>query len=61
MNIAEPKISDVVVEKVTFFLVQPGDAQRFLTQGPFQRLFPPAGSVIDCMEASNWYFHNNLK
>ena len=63
MTIAEPKISDVVVEKVTFFLVQPHKrrcpkvSDTGARNAPFQELFPPA--VID-WEAS-WYYHDNLK
>ena len=63
MTIAEPKISDVVVEKVTFFLVQLHKRRcpKFFDTGamnaPSQELFPPA--VID-WEAS-WYYHDNLK
>ena len=63
MTIAEPKISDVVVEKVTFFLVQrhkrrcPTFFDTGAMNAPFQELFLPA--VID-WEAS-WYYHDNLK
>ena len=63
ITIAEPKISNVVVEKVTFFLVQPHKrrcpkvSDTRARNAPFQGLFPPA--VID-WEAS-WYYHDNLK
>ena len=63
MTIAEPKISDVVVEKVTFFLVQPHKrrcpkvSDTGARNALYQGLFPPA--VIDW--ESSWYYHDNLK